>query len=101
MSEKKMNRLDKQFSRKGFRYVQMWREGSLAIYRRYVFSNFRKIEHYEVIVIRVQPAWEAFGRIFEEREVYPSAESWGRLGFTCHSLDRAHDKVLELLSNKK
>src|SRR5262245_60703796 len=71
-----------------FRYVQIERQGDLAI-----FSQTHKASgcvRYEVVLIRVQPAhtWPT-GSTTPEKEAYPSSTSWGRLGHTCYTLAQA------------
>src|SRR5262245_53046222 len=71
-----------------FRYIQVAREGDMAI-----FTQTHKPSgcvRYEVVLIRVQPAhtWPT-GITTPEKEAYPSSTSWGRLGHTCFTLPEA------------
>ena len=73
-----------------FRYTQLQRESDIAIYQQQHKEN-PKVVRFEVIRIRVQPehTWPN-GDVSPEREVYPGASAWGRLGFTCFTLEEAH-----------
>jgi hypothetical protein len=71
-----------------FRYVQVEREGDLAI-----FTQEHKasgIVRYEVVLIRVQKehTWPT-GVTTPEKEAYPASTSWGRFGHTCFTLPEA------------
>lgn len=93
--------LENKFSKKGFRHVLVSRRGAVAIYRRFQILNFRKIEHFEVVVVRIAPAVELFGQMIPEREVYPASETWGSLGFTCLDLESAYERAHMLRSKSK
>jgi hypothetical protein len=61
---------------------QVKREGNVAIYE-------QGIHGFEVIVIRVRKAHEAFGKHFPDMEYYPGNEQWGEYGWTYNAADRA------------
>jgi hypothetical protein len=84
-----MQPLDTAFEEGRFKYTQIQREGDIAIYEQ-VHKENPKVVRYEVIRIRVSPptTWPN-GHVTPEREVYPGASAWGRLGFTAFSLDEA------------
>jgi hypothetical protein len=84
-----MQPLDTAFEEGRFRYTQLERQGDIAIYEQQHKENPTVIR-YEVVRIRVVPEtlWPN-GRTTPEREAYPGASSWGRLGFTAFSLDEA------------
>jgi len=84
-----MQPLDTAFEEGRFRYTQLERQGDIAIYEQQHKENPTVIR-YEVVRIRVVPEtlWPN-GRTTPEREAYPGASSWGRLGFTCFSMDEA------------
>jgi hypothetical protein len=84
-----MQPIDTTFDEGRFHYTQLERHGDIAIYRQEHKEN-SKVVRYEVIRIRVQPehTWPS-GQTTPEREAYAGSSSWGRLGFTCFSLDEA------------
>jgi hypothetical protein len=84
-----MQPIDTAFDEGRFRYTQLERQGDIAIYRQEHKEN-PKVVRFEVIRIRVQPehTWPS-GQTTPEREAYPGASVWGRLGFTCFGLEEA------------
>ena len=72
-----------------FRYTQLQREGDIAIYEQQ-HKEDPAVIRFEVVRIRVSPptTWPN-GNVTPEREVYPGASAWGRLGFTCFTLEEA------------
>lgn len=53
--------------------------------------------HYELVKILRQEEYELGGNVIPKRYRYPSSESWGRLGFTCSSRERAaalYDEIM-------
>ena len=80
--------LPTEFEDRLFRYVQVEREGDMAIFCQ--THKASQVQRYEVVLIRVQPAhtWPT-GSITPEKEAYPSSTSWGRLGHTCFTLPEA------------
>jgi len=90
-----MQPLATQFADQTFQYTQLAREGDLAIFeQRHKASGTCR---YEVVRIRVVPEnrWPN-GEVSPEREVYPGANSWGRLGWTCWSIDQAQALLAQL-----
>ena len=62
-------------------------QGSVALYELYGPQCF--LYGYEVIVIRFRKEREAIGKLFPEREGYPSNEEWGTYGFSFQARDLA------------
>ena len=87
---RKRRLLEVDFMRQGYYYEQVQRNNYSALYAQKLGS---KIIAYEAIKIRIAKAGLAFGKWQEEREIYPSSESWGSLAFTIPSnqLERAID----------
>lgn len=83
-----MKPIETEFKRSGFEFKQMWRVGPVAIYGKKK-PEWKDFFTFEVVVIREQKAWEAFGRVFEAKEAYPSSEQWGTFGWTARTLDAA------------
>jgi hypothetical protein len=84
-----MQPIDTIFDESRFKYTQLERRGDIAIYRQEHKEN-PKVVRFEVIRIRVQPehTWPS-GQTTPEREAYPGASVWGRLGFTCFGMEEA------------
>ena len=75
---------------------QIARVGQVAMYELRTQSGM--LLGYEVIVIRIRPAEEAFGHSYPERERYPRDEEWGLYGwtFTTKELQSAHQRFKNL-----
>jgi len=96
-----MKKLEKSFTKKGFRYSQMWRNDKFAIYLQennvptdaddYYF-------YYELIRIkkRRKPV-VMFGVELPPSEIYPVDKDWGSIGWTFSSLKEAERKLNELI----
>jgi hypothetical protein len=69
-----------QFSRDGFKYRQIAREGLAAMYE----QTWRGCSHpsvcHEVIHVRRREGFQIGGRFVESAEVYPNSDSWALLG---------------------
>jgi hypothetical protein len=63
---------------------QLKRQARIALYGLYGPGDI--LYGYEVIVIKIRPAEEAFGREYPERELYPSSaknsDDWGRIAWS-------------------
>lgn len=78
-----------------FHYDQLERQGMIAIYcQTHKASDTRR---YEVVKIRTASAhtWPN-GQVTPESEVYPSAKTWGKDGWTFHILQEAKKHYAEL-----
>ena len=84
-----MQPIDTAFEEGRFRYTQIERQGDVAIYEQRHKEN-AEVRRFEVIRIRVQPehTWPS-GQTTPEREAYAGSSSWGRLGFTCFTVEEA------------
>jgi hypothetical protein len=93
-----MQPIDTAFDEGRFRYTQLERYGDIAIYRQ-EHKESAKAVRFEVIRIRVQPehTWPS-GQVSPEREAYAGASAWGRLGFTCFTLEEARTLAAGLQS---
>lgn len=54
------------------------------------------IPAYEVFIIKIKKQSEAFGVVFDESEVYPCDESFGKTAWSYHKLCHAMDKFTEI-----
>jgi hypothetical protein len=88
--------LPTEFSRDGFDYRQIAREGDAAIYEQTWSGCANPSVCYEVIRIRRREGFHIDGRSVEPAEVYPNSEAWGVDGFTLTDKDAAFTKLREL-----
>ena len=73
----------------GFDLTQVCREGNVAIYAQ---SKGGCVYSYEVILVREEKEKTMFGRFVPAHEAYPRSEDWGRLAWTCLTLERAKER---------
>lgn len=92
-----MKILDKKITNKNFKYKQIEREGSIAIYEQSLIDPPSTKKWYEVIVIRSHDGYEIAGNKVAPSEMYPSANHWGTLGWTCSDLETAKKKFNKLV----
>ena len=85
-----------QFSRDGFNYQQIAREGDAAIYERTWSGCPNPCACYEVIRIQERQGFHIDGRFVEPAEVYPNSDAWGVDGFTLTDKDAAFGKLREV-----
>lgn len=83
--------LEKETRAYGFDLKQVWREGDFAIYEQSKNGSDKK--WYEAIQITKHEGYEIGGAKIPPSEVYPSNEKWGKLAFTCVTLEDAHKKI--------
>ena len=88
--------LPTEFSRDGFNYRQIAREGDAAIYEQTWSGCSSPSVCYEVVRIRRREGFHINGRFVEAAEVYPNSNSWGVDGFTLTDKDAAFAKLREL-----
>jgi hypothetical protein len=88
--------LPTQFSRDGFDYRQIAREGDAAIYEQTWNGCSDPNVCYEVIRIRRREGFQIDGRLVAPAEVYPNTEAWGVDGFTVTDKDAAFAKLREV-----
>jgi hypothetical protein len=88
--------LPTQFSRDGFDYRQIAREGDAAIYEQTWTGCSSPSACYEVIRIRRREGFQIDGRSVEPAEIYPHSDAWGIDGFTCTDKDSAFAKLKEV-----
>ena len=86
-----MKKLEKSFTKKGFRYSQMWRNDKFAIYLQENNISSDANDYYfcyEFIKIRIQKE-DTIRKIFGKTVLYPAGEyypndiEWGLHGWTC------------------
>jgi hypothetical protein len=59
---------------------QLKRQGRVAIYE--LLGRGGVLYGYEVVIVKIRPAENAFGRDYPEREGYPANEDWGHLAWS-------------------
>ena len=88
--------LPTEFSRDGFDYRQIARDGDVSIYEQTWSACSNPSVCYEVIRIRRREGFQIDGRFVEPAEVYPNSEAWGVDGFTLTDKDAAFAKLREV-----
>ena len=86
-----MKKLDKEFESTGFKYKQIHRENTFAIYERHHISSEKK--HYETIKIQSHNGYEIAGNKIPPSECYPTSNSWGSNGYTCLDKKAAYNRL--------
>jgi hypothetical protein len=84
------------FSRNGFNYRQITREGNAAIYQQIWSGCSNPSVCYEILRIRRREGFQIDGRLIEPAEVYPTSDAWGVDGFTLADKDAAFTKLTEV-----
>jgi hypothetical protein len=79
----------------GFEFTLIRRLGRAAIYRQHLPGRSPEHDAYEVILPQVRNTNHK-GQSVEPYEGYPSAESWGKKGWTFTSLTKALQKLKQL-----
>lgn len=93
-----MKILEKSFTRKKFKYDQVYRKNNLAIYTQ-THTESDGVT-YEVIVIKSHNGYEIAGTKIEPSETYPGDNQWGITGWTYQTLEAAKNKLKQLEENK-
>jgi len=84
------------FTKKGFTYRQVKRQGDVAI-----FEQTRKdstLQNFEVVKIGRHNGYTMGGSYIEPSETYPGSSLWGIMGWTCTDLDTANNRFDNLLN---
>jgi hypothetical protein len=94
-----MQPIPTEFEDRTFRYTQVERHGTLAIYcQEHKQGHSRR---YEVVRIRItrEHQWPD-GRVTPEHEAYPGATSWGQYGWTTYTLAQAQMLLAEIQARR-
>jgi hypothetical protein len=79
-----MTRLDTELKYQGRTLKQIKRQGRIALYELYGANGL--LYGYELIVIKIAPEEEIFGKTYPERELYPSSsknsDDWGKIAWS-------------------
>jgi hypothetical protein len=98
-----MKILEKKITNKNFSYKQIIREGNVAIYeQRLIDAEDTKTtnKRYEVIVIKSHDGYEINGNKIAPSEMYPSANHWGTLGWTCMTMEDAQKRYKKVRNSE-
>lgn len=78
----------------GFQLEQVWREGDLAIYSQ---SKYGRVVTWEAVHISHLPETTLpNGKVIGPREKYPKPSQWGKLAWSCITLERAKQRLENL-----
>jgi len=91
-----MKEINTVLKKDGFDLKQIARQRNWAVYEQ---SKAGKVTSYELIQIKISKATEIYGRSYPDREVYPSNEDWGLLGFTISDKDEALKRLAALVKS--
>jgi len=91
--------LPRTFRRRGYRYVQLRREGMLAKYALYDTLGSPEPHSYEVFRVLVHPVRVLGDVAIPAREACPSDEQWGVYGWTLPDSARAEARFNELVES--
>ncbi len=92
-----MKSLPTEFSKNGFNFRQLLRDGNVALFAKW---NEDVPETYEVILIQSHDGYEIAGSHVEAGEFYPASTSWGQHGWTYVLLEEAKKQFRDLLDVK-
>lgn len=88
-----MQILPTSFSKSGYDYEQVWRQGDIAIYACKDEESDRLL-CYDVFEIKKQKETVMpGGSVIPAKEVVPSPSLWGVAGFSCSSMRAAQERV--------
>lgn len=88
--------LPKIFESKGFKYEQIERRGDFAIYSQTSTKFEDDSPAFLPMVIQKHPEYILGESVIEAREGVPSDQEWGRLAYTCLTLEKAQKRLAEL-----
>lgn len=94
-----MKKLSEKFDSLGFSFLQIYREDNYAVYERKYIGG--ENIHYEVIKIQSHNGYEMNGTKYPPSEYYPSANSWGTMGWTCITKEEAYKKIDKIMEQDK
>jgi len=92
-----MKKLEKVFTKKGFKFTQVERKGNVAIYKQEALKVENPKANYEVVQIKSHNGYEIGGSKIAAAEVYPGSSQWGLLGWTHIDLASAEKRFKKLI----
>jgi hypothetical protein len=93
----KLGSIASHFVYDGFAFRLLERVGDIALFKK--SKNGR--DFYEVVIIQRLPARTIFGRVYPAREGLPPSESWGTQAWSLSTLERARDKLAEIVRSRR
>lgn len=87
--------MPKTFTKNGFDFQLLHRQGNVAMLRKSKQGMTRLIESWEVVNIQKHDAWVCQGKDIPAKELLPSDEQWGREGWTYLTREEARKAFLE------
>lgn len=96
-----MKKLEKEFIKKGFKYTQIKRRGSVAIFKQENIKVKKPLARYEVVQIKSHKGYVIGGSKIAAAEVYPGSTQWGLLGWTYIHLTSAEKRYKQLINDAK
>lgn len=88
----------------GFNYTQIDRSDRYALYEQVRINKCKhtpvRVKRYEVIKVRKQPEWSAFGKTHPAKEGFPCSEEWGTSGWSFLDLESARKHFEKLCKTK-
>lgn len=99
-----MKRLLTEFTKLGWQFTQISRNGNVAIYRKKRIGG--NAVSFEVVIVQSHdgfkvPKKEGGKKDIPPSEFYPSSAQWGTLGWSYETLTSAQQKAASLLSDNK
>ena len=88
-----MKPIKKTFSKDGFKFTQLKREGRVCIYSQ--VPDGGEFRAFEVIIIKYRKERQINGKVLPAQEAYPSDSDWGKMGWTFISLEKAEQRFTE------
>jgi hypothetical protein len=98
------NPLKTEFTHKGFKFNQLYREGDFAIFHRIALQNsihpHTQDMGFEVVVIKRHDGYVIGGVKLEPAETYPCSSQWGSYGWTYRDLYSAELRFSKLVKGE-
>ena len=90
-----MQKIEKIFTKCGFRHEQVKRKENIALFKRTQIGQTHT--HFEVVRLSSHGGYEINGSYVKSAEVYPGPSLWGVRGWTYHDVESATSKYNSLL----
>lgn len=84
--------LKSEFRKDGFDFRLIKRQGRVALFQK--SKQNITTEHFEVVLVRQNPASERFGRLFPDSESIPCSNEWGERGWSYSDRESAEKAFL-------
>ena len=91
-----MKKIEKIFTKCGFRHEQVKRNGDIALFKRTQIGSGAR-PHFEVVRLSSHGGYEINGSYVKSAEIYPGPSLWGVRGWTYCDIESATSKYNSLL----